>query len=115
VFKLKGKREKSGTKYGRFSMICSFVSTRIQAGDELIFLKSESKNPPNILIHRITNGGSGMGRIDFVSDQHDNLFEGMKFCKKDARLIVVVLAASFGLSFEEKKRSDDGSITFKFL
>lgn len=113
MFGLKGKREKSGTKYGKFSIICSSISTRVEAGDELMFLKADEL--PNILLNRITGSDGGMRRMRILSDQNEHLFMETKFTAKDARLIVIILAASFGLSFEEKKKSDKGNITFKFL
>ena len=108
MFKLKGKREKNG----RFSITCSSISTRVEAGDELIFLKTSVL--PNILLNRVASSG-GMRRMEISSDQNEHLFMETKFTLKDARLIVIILAASFGLSFEEKKKSDRGNIAFKFL
>jgi len=109
--KLKGEQKKDATEYGRFSITCSFIETRILAGDELVLL--ESSSPPNILLRRTI--GSSMRTMRIVSDREDDFLEERTFTEEEVQLIVVVLAASLGLSFQKENPLDDGSITFKFL
>jgi len=98
---LKEKIKRGAIRYGRFSISCSGIETRILPGDELIFLKTDT--PPNILLNRKI--GSGMTRMDILSDQGEDILRGTIFTKEQLELMIVVLAACFGLSFERKNPS----------
>ena len=104
----KGKKE-----YQRISLVTSSsdISTVIEPKDKIIFL-GEKKEVCILLNKKFHEGG--MQRMDIKSEQGESLLEGQKFTLEDVRLIVVILAACFRLSFKEQEPKKDESVTFEF-
>ena len=99
------------TKKTRFFISCRHYETKLQPGDELIL--TPRKIPRNLLLfRRVSGGGQEIMSIRSEDGAMPLMTSKEPFSEREARFIAIALAASSGLSIEERNY---GTIVFRFV